>query len=98
MAAPETEPGRWLAGANLAGYLPDDLIETDYLGAVQYLVELVDGFWTDDSHDNEVAATERWLELHTTLHTLLTDPKPFQHTVQRGNATWVFFIDPVQPE
>lgn len=88
----------WLAGANLVGCLPDDLIESDYLGAVQYLVELVEAFWTDDAEADPHGADEHWLDLHTTLHTLLTDPKPFVHHVQRGNATWAFFIDPVQPE
>lgn len=89
---------RWLAGYNLAGCLPDSTIETDYQGAVQYLVELVDDLWTDDSHDNAVAAETRWLELHTVLHGLLSDPKPFLHTVQRRHATLVFFIDPVEDE
>jgi hypothetical protein len=94
----ESTETRWLAGHNLAGCLPDSIIETDFLGAVQYLVELVDDLWTADAHENAVAAQERWLELHTILHGLLSDPKPFLYTVQRRHATLVFFIDPVEDE
>jgi len=97
MTSEPTEP-RWLAGHNLAGCLPDSTIETDYLGAVQYLVELVDELWNEDAHDNAVAATERWLNLHTILHASLSDPQPFAYTVQRRHATLVFFIEPVEDQ
>jgi len=88
----------WVAGFNLAGYLPDDTAEGPFEQAVAYLADAVDRFWDDDAEENAVAAEERWLECHTVIHQLPSDPKPFRYTVERGRATWQFWIDPAEPE